>query len=170
VQTIRTLVEGFLRGRYSLAELLNELVRQAFRGLAGPVLIGALLVTGYLLLGPLLTIPRFTTEGPVVRNGVAVVVVCGKKSGGAGSTDPFMSRQNLRGMEAAMEYVPEAGTGWWWPVRSEASDCTTWYHSPPGPEQRLNRQERASFAAEGVQRSPSQFQRLPILEKLPQSP
>ena len=170
METIRAWVEGFLRGRYSLAELFKELGHRAFRGLAGPVLIGAILLAGYVFLGPLLTIPRFTTEGPVVRNGVAVIVACGKKSGPGEGGDLLMSRQNLRGMEAAMEYVPESGTGWWRPVRSEASDCTTWYHSPPGPEQRLNRQERASEAEEGVQRSPSQFQRLPILEKLPHSP
>jgi hypothetical protein len=29
--------------------------------------VGTILAAGYLLLGPLLTIPRFTTEGPVVR-------------------------------------------------------------------------------------------------------
>ena len=58
---IRALIEGFLRGRYGLR----------LRPLAVPLLIGAVLVVGWILLGPLLTIPRFTTEGPVVRNGYA---------------------------------------------------------------------------------------------------
>jgi hypothetical protein len=51
VQTIRALIEGFLRGRYGLR----------LRPLAVPLLIGAVLVVGWILLGPLLTIPRFTT-------------------------------------------------------------------------------------------------------------
>ena len=123
METIRAWVEGFLRGRYSLAELGN----QAFRVLAKPVLVGAILVAGYLLLGPLLTIPRFTTEGHTVRNGVSVVVACGKKQG-------------IWGMGAAMKYVPEPGTGGWWPERR--GDCTVWYHRPPLPEQRFNRQLR----------------------------
>jgi hypothetical protein len=46
--------------------------------LAVPVLIWAILLAGWLLIGPLLTIPRFSTEGPVVRNGVAAIVACGK--------------------------------------------------------------------------------------------
>lgn len=52
------------------------------RMMAAPVLIGAILVAGWLLIGPLLTIPRFSTAtGPVVRNGVAAIVDCGKKQG-----------------------------------------------------------------------------------------
>jgi hypothetical protein len=128
VQTIRALVEGYLRGRYSLAELGNH----AFRVLALPVLVGAILLAGWLLLGPLLTIPRFTTEGPVVRNGVAAVVVCGKKSGS----------MNEKGIMAATKYAPEPGTGGWWPARR--GECTVWYHRRPGPEQRYNRQQRSS--------------------------
>jgi hypothetical protein len=100
VEPIRRGIEGFLRGRY-----------------------------GYVLIGPLLTIPRFTSEGPVVRNGVAAVVVCGKKRGFE------------EGMMAAMKYVPEPWTGTWWPARE--GECTTWYHRPPGWEQRHNRHERA---------------------------
>jgi hypothetical protein len=162
VQTIRVLVEGFLRGRYELR----------LRPLAVPVLIGAILVVGWVLLGPLLTIPRFSAGGPVVRNGVAAVLVCGKKSGPGKGGDLLMSRQNLEGMDAAMEYVPEPRTGTWWPERSRRGDCTVWYHRPPDAAQRLNRQQRASFGAEGGEawRSPSQFERLPIVEKLPQSP
>ena len=94
--------------------------------LAVPMLIGAILLVGWSLFGSLLTIPRFSTEGPVVRNGVAVVVACGKKSG------------------AAMQHVPEPSTGTWWPERR--GDCTVWYHRPPGLEQRVARQERADVA------------------------
>jgi hypothetical protein len=100
VEPIRRGIEGFLRGRY-----------------------------GHVLIGPLLTTPRFTSEGPVVRNGVAAVVVCGKKRGFE------------EGMMAAMKYVPEPRTGTWWPARE--GECTTWYHRPPGWEQRHNRHERA---------------------------
>lgn len=63
METIRAWVEGFLRGRYGLAELAAGLARL----LAVPVLIGAVLVAGWVLLGPLLTIPRSTTEGPTAR-------------------------------------------------------------------------------------------------------
>ena len=99
------------------------------RALAVPVLIGAILLVGWLLFGSLLTIPRFSTEGPVVRNGVAVVVACGKKRG------------IEKGLMAATKYVPEPSTGTWVPVRK--GDCTVWYHNPPGMEQRLARHERA---------------------------
>jgi hypothetical protein len=58
--------------------------------LAEPVLIGAILVTGW---------------RPVVRKGVAVVVACGEKRG-------------IVGMDAAMDHVPEPGTG----------ECTVWCH------------------------------------------
>ena len=73
--------------------------------LAEPVLIGAILVTGWLLVGPRLTIPRISSTGPVVRKGVAVVVACGEKRG-------------VVGMDAAMDHVPEPGTG----------ECTVWCH------------------------------------------
>ncbi len=92
------------------------------------VLIGAILVVGWLLVGSSLTIPRFSTTGPVVRNGVAVIVACGEKQG-------------IEGMGAAMDYAPEPGTGGWWPEKK--GQCTVWYHRPPGMEQRLARQERA---------------------------
>jgi hypothetical protein len=122
VEPIRRAIEGFLRGRYGYEG------NRVFRVLAAPVLIGSILV-GRLLVGPLLTIPRFTTEGPVVRNGVAVVVACGKKRG------------IEKGMMAMGKYVPEPRTGTWWPVRQ--GDCTTWYHRPPDWHQRQARQERA---------------------------
>ena len=110
----------------AVAILLALLVLRKLRVLALPVLIGAILVAGYLLLGPLLTIPRFTTEGPVVRNGAAVVVACGKK----------------RGLLESTKYAPEPRTGGWGPERR--GECTVWYHRPPLPQQRENRQERAA--------------------------
>jgi hypothetical protein len=121
-----------------------------FRVLAAPLLIGAILVLGWLLVGPLLVIPRFTTEGPVVRNGVAVVVVCGEKQRGVG-----------KGLMAAGKYAPEPRTGGWWPEQQD--NCTVWYHRPPLPEQRFNRHERADRQGSFQ----SQFQRLPVVEKLP---
>ena len=93
MEPIRRGIEHFLRGRYGYEEGYR-----AFRVLATPVLIGAIVVVGWFLVGPLLTIPRFTTEGPVVRNGVAVIVACAKKSGfermGAAmrSTPPSLGR------------------------------------------------------------------------------
>jgi hypothetical protein len=113
VEPIRERVEGFLRGRYGL------------RVLAPGVLIGAILVVGWLLVGPLLTIPRFTTEGPVVRNGVAVIVACGKK----------------RSFMEALKNVPEPRTGTW--GIEKRGRCNVYYHSPPDATQRFNRHERA---------------------------
>jgi hypothetical protein len=121
VATIRALIEGFLRGRYGLQVL------------AAPALIGAILVVGWLLIGPLLTIPRISSTGPVVRNGVAAVMVCGEKG-------RALERMTAE-MDAAMDYVPEPRTGTWAHVRE--GECTTWYHRPPGFEQRYNRHERA---------------------------
>ena len=96
-------------------------------------MIGAILVVGWLVFVPLLTIPRFTTEGPVVRNGVAAVMVCGKNNGTA--------MQRMKGLYAARDYVPEPRTGGWWPeIKGE---CTIWYHRPPGVEQRVARHQRA---------------------------
>jgi hypothetical protein len=148
VKTIRwrSLVEGFLRGRYSLAGLV--------RVLALPVLIGATLVVVGWLLVPWLTIPRISSDGPVVRNGVAAVMVCGEKrlSGG-------LDAAHFERLEKATRYAPEPRTGTW--GHEERGTCTIFYHHPPGFEQRFNRQERAS------QQSPSQFERLPVVEKLP---
>jgi hypothetical protein len=101
---------------------------RVLRVLAASVLIGAILMVGWLLVGPSLTIPRFSTTGRVVRNGVAVIVACGKKSG-------------IEGMPKAMDYAPEPRTGTW--AYRRRGDCTVWYHSPPGAEQRHARRQRA---------------------------
>ncbi len=149
MERVREIIEGFLRGRYGYEG------HRAFGVLAVPAVIGAILVVGWLLVSPLLTIPRFTTEGPVVRNGVAVIVACGKKQG-------------IEGMDATMDHVPEPRTGGWWPERS--GECTVWYHRPPGPEQRSNRQERAanlSGSGERLQPEGARLSELPVVEKLP---
>jgi hypothetical protein len=117
-------------------------------------LIGAIVVVGWLLM-PTLAIPRFTAEGPVVRNGVAAVVACGKKR-------DFM----------ALDAAPEPATGTWWPVRE--GDCTVWYHRPPDATQRFNRHQRAAnlsvsgemLQTERVRRSQYEVQKLPVVEKL----
>ena len=69
-------------------------------------------------------IPRLSSEGPVVRNGVAAVVACGKK----------------RGLQA-VDVAPEPGTGTW--GSEKKGDCTIWYHVPPEATQREARQQRA---------------------------
>jgi hypothetical protein len=113
----------------AVAVLLALLVLRRLRVLAALVLIGAILVAGWLLIGPLLTIPRVSTAtGPVVRNGVAAIVACGKKQG-------------MAGIDEALRYADEPRTGTWDPVQQ--GECTVWYHHPPGWEQRHARQERA---------------------------
>ena len=109
---IRVLIEGFLRGRYGYEG------HRALWVLALPLLIGAFLVAGWLLVVPLLTIPRFTTEGPVVRNGVAAVVVCGKKGG----------PMNEKGMMAVSDHAPEPRTGGWCPLGGASVRCGTTAH------------------------------------------
>ena len=112
-----------------LALLLARRVLRVLRVVAVPVAIGAILVVaGWLLLGPL-TIPRFSTEGPVVRNGVAVVVACGKKRG-------------LEGFEDATDSASEPPTGTW--SAEKWGNCAIWYHHPPDAEQRENRHQRAA--------------------------
>jgi hypothetical protein len=140
VEPIRDRIEDFMR-RYwhegnrvfrvlAVAAAVLMVLLLALRGLrvlrvlALPALLGAILVVGWLLVGSSLTIPRFTTEGPVVRNGVAAVVACGEK----------------RGLQA-VDVAPEPRTGGWWPVRR--GECTVWYHRPPDATQREARHERA---------------------------
>ena len=68
-----------------------------FQMLAAAVFVGTVLVLGWFLLGSL-TIPRISPEGPVVRNGVAAVVACGKKQG-------------IRAGMEAVRYADEPSTG-----------------------------------------------------------
>jgi hypothetical protein len=124
VEPIRMWIEGFLRGRYGYEG------NRVLRVLAAPMLIGAILVVGWLLVGPLLTIPRISSTTPVVRNGVAAVVVCGEKQRGV-----------AKGLMAVGKYAPEPRTGTW--AHERQGNCTVWYHHPPGLEQRFNRHERA---------------------------
>ena len=59
MQTIRAWIEGFLRGRYGLAELGPRAFRVLVAPVVAPVLVVAILaVAGWLLFGTL-TIPRF---------------------------------------------------------------------------------------------------------------
>ena len=125
-ETIRAWVEGFLRGRYGLPVAT----------LALAALIGAIVVVGWLLASPLVTIPRFSPNGPVVRSGVVAVMVCGEKRLSGGMDTAFFER-----MDAATKYAPEPRTGTW--GYEERGTCTVFYHHPPGFEQRLGRQERA---------------------------
>ena len=131
VGPIRVWIEGFSRGRYGYEG------NRVYRTLAVPGLIGAILIAGWLLVGSLKAsslippIPTITAEGAVVRNGVAAVVVCGKKSGS----------MNEKGMMAVSDHAPEPRTGAWWP--EQQGNCTVWYHRPPDWHQRLNRHERA---------------------------
>jgi hypothetical protein len=120
-----------------LAALLLIRRLRVYRALTVTALIGGIVVAGWLLVSPLLApMPLLSSHGPVVRNGVAAVMVCGEKVG-----RPY-SPGGLEGMDAAMKYVPEPRTGTWWPVRED--ECTTWYHRPPDAIQRANRHERAA--------------------------
>jgi hypothetical protein len=121
-----------------VAALALLLALWALRGLpsaTAAVLIGAIVIAGWLLIatlrGSLLIppLPRFTADGSaVVRNGVAAIVVCGGKRG-------------YGGMEKAVDYVPEPRTGTW--GKERRGGCMVYYHHPPGWEQRHNRHERA---------------------------
>jgi hypothetical protein len=111
---------GSLRGILVAASL--AVVAASLAVVAILVVVG---VASLLLLGSL-TIPRFTTTGPVVRNGVAVIVACGKK----------------RGFLEATDYAPEARTGTWGVQRK--GECNVYYHNPPDWHQREQRHLRAS--------------------------
>src|SRR5215211_509840 len=88
---------------------------RVFRVLAVAVAIG-----GWLLLSPGLPatselippIPRLSSDGPVVKNGVAVIMACGKK----------------RGFEVVGS-APEPRTGTWGVERRGA--CNVYYHHRP---------------------------------------
>ena len=137
-----------------LVVLLALRVLRGLRRFAIPLAIGGIMVlSGWLLLGTL-TIPRISSTGPVVRNGVAAVMVCGAKRG-------------MVGMDAAMDYVPEPGTGTWAPVRKGA--CTVWYHSPPDWHQRIARQLRSRAPSIGTPSSPPPAKPDPGMEPIPPS-
>lgn len=132
-----------------LAAAVAILLLRGLRRLAGPALIGAILVVGgWWLLGSL-TIPRFTTEGLVVRNGTAVVVACGEK----------------RGL-SAVDVADEPRTGGWWQVRK--GECTVYYHRPPDATQREARHERAAGTQTSV--DPNSFVRACGRTVLPEHP
>ena len=102
--------------------------------LAAGVAIGAVLMgAAVLLLGPwwvpatselVPPVPRLSSDGPVVRNGVVAVVACGKK----------------RGFEA-VSAAPEPRTGTWGVERK--GECNVYYHRPPDASQREARHQRA---------------------------
>jgi hypothetical protein len=91
-----------------------------------PVVIGGIVIIGIILLFPPTPL-RNNSTGPVVKNRVAAIVVCGNKR-----DDMFMSATDL---------APELGTGSW-SVESRGT-CEYYYHHPPDATQRANRQERA---------------------------
>jgi len=98
------------------------------------VAIGAILVgVVVLLLGPwwipatselVPPTPRLSSDGPVVRNGVAAIVACGKK----------------RGFEV-VSAAPEVRTGTWGVEKTD--ECNVYYHHPPEASQREARHQRA---------------------------
>jgi hypothetical protein len=102
--------------------------------LAVGVAIGAILVgVAVLLLGPwwvpatselVPPVPRLSSDGPVVRNGVVAIVACGKK----------------RGFEV-VSAAPEPRTGTWGVERK--GECNVYYHHPPDASQREARHQRA---------------------------
>jgi len=140
VEHIRERLERYMR-RYGYGEnralralavaVALLLVLRVLRVLAVPVAIGAILVGGWLLLGPGFPatseanppIPR-PSAGSLVENGVAVIVACGKK----------------RGFEAVGS-APEPRTGTWSVERS--GECKVYYHHPPDAYQREQRHQRA---------------------------
>jgi ABC-type glucose/galactose transport system permease subunit len=142
VEPIRERIEDFMR-RYgyegnrmfralavAAAILLALRALRAFRVLAVLAVIGAIVVVGgWLLISSLFPpMPRLSSTGAVVRNGVVAIVACGKKRG-------------LEGMDAAIDHVPEPRMGTWAPTRK--GECTVWYHHPPDAHQRYARHQRA---------------------------
>jgi hypothetical protein len=95
-----------------------------------PAAIGGIVAIGIILWfppAPLLT----NSSGPVVKNGVAAIVVCGNKRDGM--------------LGSAMDLAPEPQTGTW--SVEERNGCDYYYHHPPEATQRENRQERAERVA-----------------------
>jgi len=106
-----------------------------------PAVIGGIVVLGWFLYNPIASTPLLNShEGPVVKNGVAAIVVCGNK------------RDGMLG-SAIEDLAPEPRTGTW---SLESRDgCDYYYHHPPNAEQRKNRQERAEREQTSVDRNGS---------------
>jgi hypothetical protein len=93
-----------------------------------PAVIGGIVVVGWFLYNPIASTPLLNSdEGPVVKNGVAAIVVCGNK------------RDETLG--SAIDLAPEPQTGTW-SLESEGA-CDIYRHHPPDGTQRENRQVRA---------------------------
>ena len=77
----------------------------------------ALAVAGWFLLGSWMILRPPASEGPLVRNGVAAVVVCGGDS-------------DFETQYEALDYVPRPSTGVW--DVEYKGDCTVWFHFQSG--------------------------------------
>ena len=95
-----------------------------------PVVIGGVVVIGIILLFPPTPLLNNST-GPVVKNGVAAIVVCGNKRDGM--------------LMSATDLAPEPQTGSW--SLESRGGCDYYYHHPPDATQRANRHERAEQTA-----------------------
>jgi hypothetical protein len=136
VGLIRERIEDIVR-RYGLLRVLVAaaavllailLARRVLRVVGRAATVVIVVVGGWLLISWLfLPVPMISSNGPVVRNGVAAVVACGEKRG-------------AWGLEA-VKVAPEPRTGTWGTQRR--GECTIYYHHPPDTSQRLNRQLRA---------------------------
>jgi len=101
-----------------IRERIEEFVRRYWREiLAVPLLIGAIVVVGWLLLVPWVIIPPIASESTLVRNGVAAIVVCGGQS-------------DFETEYEAIDYAPRPNTGAWQPERK--GECTVWFHLQSG--------------------------------------
>ncbi len=105
--------------------LLLVLRKRVIRALVPVVIIG-IVVIGIILLFPPTPLLNNST-GPVVKNGVAAIVVCGNK------------RDGMRW--SATDIAPEPQTGAW--SLESRGGCDYYYHHPPDATQRANRHERA---------------------------
>jgi hypothetical protein len=120
----RTLPVVVLAVLASLA-LLLVLRKRVIRALVPVVIIG-IVVIGIILLFPPTPLLKNST-GPVVKNGVAAIVVCGNKRDGM--------------LMSATDIAPEPQTGAW--SLESRGGCDYYYHHPPDATQRANRHERA---------------------------
>ena len=96
--------------------MAHRVIRR-LRLLAVVLLIGAIVVVGWYVLGPWVIIPPFAAESPLVRNGVAAVVVCGGQS-------------DFETQYEALDYAPRPNTGVWQAERK--GECTVWFHLQSG--------------------------------------